>query len=204
MSDARFDAGKPRPDPPVVPGGYTLRLTVEGRSTTQPLTVELDPRTPVSESVLEEELAYGLGVRAQLARIVDMVETIRGVQDQVKDRNAQLAENPDASELVDLGKKLIADLNAIEEEIHNPHAEVDYDVLAGRHGGAKMYSRVAWLVELAGDHDGPPTQGMLEVAAEIEQQLAAQEAALAGLMSEDLAKLNELAKEGAVPYVVTP
>ncbi len=204
MSDARFDSGKPRPDPPVVPGDYTLRLTVEGRSTTQPLIVELDPRLSVSESDLKEELIYGLGVRAQLARIVDMVETIRGVRNQVKDRNARLAEKADASELVDLGKKLIADLNAVEEEIHNPHAEVDYDVLAGRHGGAKMYSRAAWLVEMSGDHDGPPTQGMVEVAAEIEQQLAAQEAALAGLLSEDLAKLNELAKEEGVPYVVTP
>jgi hypothetical protein len=204
MPDARFDSGKPRPDPPVVPGDYTLRLTVEGRSTTQPLIVELDPRLSVSESDLKEELIYGLGVRAQLARIVDMVEAIRGVRNQVKDRNARLAENPDASELVDLGKKLIADLNAVEEEIHNPHAEVDYDVLAGRHGGAKMYSRVAWLLELSGDHDGPPTQGMLEVADLIEQQLAAQEAALAGLISEDLAKLNEFAKEGDVPYVVTP
>jgi hypothetical protein len=81
---------------------------------------------------------------------------------------------------------------------------VDYDVLAGRHGGAKMYSRVAWLLELSGDHDGPPTQGMLEVAADLERQLTAQEAALAGLLSEDLAKLNELAKEEDVPYVVTP
>ncbi len=47
-------------------------------------------------------------------------------------------------------------------------------------------------------------EGMLEVAAELEEQLTAQGAALAGLMSEDLAKLKELAKEDDVPYVVTP
>jgi hypothetical protein len=188
----------------VVPGDYTLRLVVEGRSTTQPLIVELDPRLSVSESDLKEELVYGLGVRSQLARIVDMVETIRGVRDQIKDRNARLADNPDASELVDLGKKLIADLNAVEEEIHNPHAEVDYDILAGRHGGAKMYSRTDWLLEISGDHDGPPTQGMLEVAAEVERELAQQESVLDGLLSDDLGRLNELAREGDVPYVVTP
>jgi hypothetical protein len=204
MSDARFDSGTPQPGPPVVPGDYTLRLVVEGRSTTQPLIVELDPRLSVSESDLKEELVYGLGVRSQLARIVDMVETIRGVRDQIKDRNARLADNPDASELVDLGKKLIADLNAVEEEIHNPHAEVDYDILAGRHGGAKMYSRTDWLLEISGDHDGPPTQGMLEVAAEVERELAQQESVLDGLLSDDLGRLNELAREGDVPYVVTP
>jgi hypothetical protein len=63
---------------------------------------------------------------------------------------------------------------------------------------------VAWLLELSGDHDGPPTQGMVEVAAEIERELAQQESALDGLLSEDLGRLNELAKEEGVPYVVKP
>jgi photosystem II stability/assembly factor-like uncharacterized protein len=204
MPDARFDTGTPRPGPLVVPGDYTLRLTVDGRSITQPLTVDLDPRSSASQSDLEEQLAFSLGVRAQLARIVDMVETIRGVREQVKDRNARLAENPDALELADLGKNLVAALNAVEEEIHNPHAEVDYDVLGGRHGGAKMYSRLSWLFNTSGDHDGPPTQGMLEVAADIEGQLSQQESVLDGLLANDLARLNELASDLDIPYVVTP
>jgi photosystem II stability/assembly factor-like uncharacterized protein len=204
MPDARFDTGKPMPGPLVVPGDYTLRLAVEGRSKTQPLTVELDPRSSASASDLQQQLDFALGVRGQLARIADMVESIRGIREQVKDRNERLAENPDASELVELGKKLIADLTAVEEEIHNPHAEVNYDVLAGRHGGAQMYSRLSWLFSTSGDHDGPPTQGMLEVAADIEGQLKQQESALDGLLSDDLARLNELASELEVPYVVTP
>jgi hypothetical protein len=81
---------------------------------------------------------------------------------------------------------------------------VNYYILGGRHGGAMLCSRVSDLFTTSGGHDGPPTQGMLEVADAIGQQLAAQEAALAGLMSEDLARLNELAKEADVPYVVTP
>jgi hypothetical protein len=203
MPDARFDTGTPRPGPLVVPGDYTLRLTVDGRSISQPLKVKLDPRTSVSQPDLEAQLTFALGVREQLARIVDMVETIRSIREQVKNRNARLAEKEDASELVDLGTQLIADLNAIEEKIHNPHAEVDYDVLAGRHGGAQMYSRLSWLFYTSGDHDGPPTQGMLEVAADIERELAQQESVLDGLVTDDLARLNHLAGELDVPYVVT-
>ncbi len=105
---------------------------------------------------------------------------------------------------VALGGKLIEDLSAVEEKIHNPHAEVDYDVLGGRHGGAMLYSRLSWLFMTSGAHDGPPTQGMQEVAAAIEEQLVAQEAALAALLSEDLANINALAKERAVPFVLTP
>ena len=147
---------------------------------------------------------YAFGVREKLTTIVEMAKTIRGLREQIEDRNALLAENPEASELVTLGEKLIADLDAIEEKIHNPHAEVDYDILGGRHGGAMLYSQLIWLFELAADLDGPPTQGMLEVAADLERQLTAQEAALAGLLSGDLAKLNELAILKDVPYVVTP
>ena len=185
-------------------GDYTLRLTVDGRISTQSLRVEPDPRSSASASDLEEAMDYAFGVREKLATIVEMAGTIRGLSQQIRDRNARLAEDPDALELITLGEKLIADLDAIEVKIHNPHAEVDYDILGGRHGGAMLYSRLVWLFELAGDLDGPPTQGMLEVAADLEQQLAVQEAELAELLSEDLTKLNELAKEKDVPYVVAP
>jgi photosystem II stability/assembly factor-like uncharacterized protein len=201
---ARIDTGRPRPGPLTLPGEYTLRLTVEGRSSTQPLRVELDPRSSASVADLEQQNTYALGVRSRMTRIVAMVETIRGLREQVTDRNTRFASDPDAGDLVARGKKFIEDLNAVEEKIHNPHAEVNYDILGGRHGGAMLYSRLSWLFMTSGDHDGPPTQGMLEVADAIEQQLAVHEAVLAGLISEDLAKLNELAKEGDVPYVVTP
>ena len=201
---ARFDTGAPRPGPLVLPGDYTLRLTVEGRSSTQPLRVELDPRSSASAADLEAQLAFALGVREQLAKISSMVEKIRSLREQVKDRNERLASDPDAKELLALGEEFIEGLDAVEEEIHNPHAEVNYDVLAGRHGGAKLYSRLSWLFVGAGDHDGPPTQGMREVAAELGEELAGQEAALEALLSGDLAKLNALAEELGVPYVLSP
>ena len=81
---------------------------------------------------------------------------------------------------------------------------MNYDVLAGRYGGSKLYSRLDWLFTGAEDHDGPPTQGMREVAAELGEELAAQDAALDGLLSGELAELNGLAEERDVPYVVVP
>ena len=202
MPDARFDTGTPRPGPLVLPGDYTLRLTVGGRASTQPLRVEPDPRSKASAADLEQQHAFAMGVRLQMARIVAMVETIRGLREQVTDRNTRLASNPDAKELLALGEKLIEDLNAVEEKIHNPHAEVDYDVLGGRHGGAMLYSRLSWLFMTSGAHDGPPTQGMREVADAIEAELVEQESTLDAVVSGDLAQLNKLASELALPYVL--
>jgi hypothetical protein len=50
-----------------------------------------------------------------MARIVEMVEKIRGVRDQVADRNTRLGSDADAKELVARGEKLIESLNAVEE-----------------------------------------------------------------------------------------
>jgi hypothetical protein len=133
-----------------------------------------------------------------------MVETIRGIRSQLEDRNQRLADDPEATELVTAGETLIAGLTAVEEAIHNPHAEVDYDILGGRHGGAKLYSRLSWLFDIASQHDGPPTQGMVEVAEELATGLEKQETVLDRLVEEDLARLNALAQEKGVPYIVTP
>jgi len=201
---SRIDTGTPRPGPLVLPGTYTLRLTVDGQSMTSPLEVVLDPRSSVGRSDLEAQLALALEIREALGRIAAMVENIRDIRKQVMDRNERLASNPAATDLVQLGEQLVTDLTAVEEAIHNPHAEVDYDILGGRHGGAKLYSRLSWLYVGAGAHDGPPTQGMEEVSAELLRELSAQEAALDGLVSGDLAELNTMAGELAVPYVIAP
>ena len=203
-SDARFDTGTPRTGPLASPGEYTLRLTVDGRKTTQPLRVDADPRSSASVDDIEAQVAFALESRAQLARITAMVETIRGLRSQLTDRNQRLANDLAAAELVAAGEELIAGLTAIEEAIHNPHAEVDYDVLGGRHGGARLWSRVSWLFNSSSEHDGPPTQGMEEVGAELAAELARQESAFDALVSEDLARINELASELSIQYVLTP
>jgi hypothetical protein len=45
---------------------------------------------------------------------------------------------------------------------------------------------------------------MTEVGGELATELAEQEAVLDVLLSQDLARLNDLAKNQGVPYVVTP
>jgi hypothetical protein len=47
--------------PAVLPGEYTVRLTVSGRTYTQPLTVKMDPRAPISGAGLK--LQHDIGVR---------------------------------------------------------------------------------------------------------------------------------------------
>jgi hypothetical protein len=201
---SRTDVGDPRRGFPVPPGDYTLRLTVEGRSHERPLRVVPDPRSRATAAELEAQFAFNLEIRDRMTRIAGMAETIRGLRAALSARVAELRSNSGAAELVALGERILPGLDAVEGAIHNPKAEVGYDILAGRDGGAKLYSRLGWLLAVARDHDGPPTQGMQEVGADLAGELAAQEAALDALLSGDLAKLNALAAERGIPFVAVP
>ena len=92
-------------------------------------------------------------------------------------------------------------LDTLEEKLHNPKAEVTYDILAQR-GGAKLYSQFAFLFETVKDGDGLPTQGIREVYAEQTRALQQLGSALNGLVSGELAKLNETAKHLDIPNII--
>jgi photosystem II stability/assembly factor-like uncharacterized protein len=199
---AKIDGGSPREGPLARPGDYTLRLNVGGRTYTQLLRVEADPRATASASDIEASVTFALEVRDRLTEIVEMVETIRRLRGQLESANELMRSDPDKSKLVELGGSVIARLTAIEEEIHNPRAQVAYDVLA-QQGGAKLYSRMAsWLYDVIKEHDGPPTQGTREVADETAIALSEQQKALQDLVSGEIARLNALAAAKGVPFII--
>ncbi len=58
--------GAPRP-PRVTPGSYTLKLTVDGKSFTQPLQVTMDPRSTTTAAILAQQQKLGLQIYAEAA-----------------------------------------------------------------------------------------------------------------------------------------
>ena len=204
VAGSRVDTGEPPPGPLALPGQYTVRLTVDGNTSSRPLVLEADPRVETDAAALEAQLEFALELRDHMSRIADMVASVRGLREQLHDRAAHLAGREDAADLRELTGQLVGTLDDIERTLHNPDAEVTYDILAGRDGGAKLYSRLAWLAMGADEHDGPPTQGMREVAAELGAILEALEARLQTLVADDLPRLDALAAELGLGFVVAP
>ena len=187
----------------LLPGTYSLRLTLDGKTLTTAVRVRLDPRVQETPAALEEQLKQALGLRDEIGRLSGMVKQIRSVRTQLVRRNVLLADRANAQPLVQQSKELIAKLDAVEEKLHNPKAEVSYDILAMR-GGARLYSRMISLYEWFHDSDGPLTQGMKEVATEHADELKKYAAEFQTLLTGDLVKLNELAKKLEVPGILVP
>lgn len=60
----------------ILPGEYTVTLTVDGKSQTEPLTVRMDPRVHVSEEALKEQLDLAQSVDSTLSLATSTSESI--------------------------------------------------------------------------------------------------------------------------------
>ena len=62
--------------PFVAPGSYTVRLTVDGNGSEQPLAVKLDPRSKINESDLKLQTDYSMMCYQAYHELQDMRESI--------------------------------------------------------------------------------------------------------------------------------
>jgi hypothetical protein len=142
-------------------------------------------------------------VRDDFAKLVGTVQQLQAVRKQLRERNELVELVAKAEPLVKASNDLIAKLNALEEKLHNPKAQVTYDIFAAK-GGAKLYSQYAFLFDVVKDGDGPPTQGMSSVYAILAAELEKLVGEFQGIVGGDLAKLNEQAKSLEMPTVIVP
>jgi photosystem II stability/assembly factor-like uncharacterized protein len=204
IKGGKIDTGDPADGPRVAPGTYTVRLTAAGQTLTARLKVVADPRGDRPQHDLDAQAAFAVRVRDDISRLTDLVNQLRSVRDQLKARTAALeARKSDAAvaELIKSSEAAIKRTDAIEDKLHNPTAEVVYDILAMR-GGTRLYSRLSPLQMWAEEAEGAPTAGMTQVLAEEEKELTALEAETQAFISSDVASLNQRATQANVPYVI--
>jgi photosystem II stability/assembly factor-like uncharacterized protein len=204
IKNGRIDTGDPKEGPRVPPGSYTVKLTAGGRPLTAPLKVVADPRGDLSQTDLDAQAAFAVKVRDDISRLSDVVNQLRSVQDQLKARNTVLAPRkgePGIADLIGEAEATIKKAFVIESKLHNPTAEVVYDILAMR-GGARLYSRLAPLQMWAVEANGAPTAGMTQVLAEQEKELAALEAETKQFMNGDVSRINKSATDLKLPFVI--
>lgn len=200
VPDVRMDTGDPGDGPLAPPGAYTLRLTVDGKTYETEARVLPDPRVNLSQAELQQQYEFATGLRDDISRLAGMIIQLRSVRKQLSDRNGLLENSSNADQLVKDSNTLIEKINAFEKKIHNPDAEVVYDILAFK-GGARLYSRLSLLYLFSVDSDGLPTQGMKETAAAEKAELESYDTEWKQIVAQ-LSALNDAARKADLPTVI--
>ncbi|HYV39733.1 MAG TPA: hypothetical protein VE988_28855 [Gemmataceae bacterium] len=204
IDGVKLDGGNPKVGPLALPGRYKLKLTVDGKVMPEgSVEVLPDPRVKMSLEDYAEQFKFQVALREDIGKLTSTVEKLRSLKKQLVARGDLLKDVAKAKELNEESKKLIDKLDALEEKLHNPKAEVVYDILAQK-GGAKLYSQLAMLYDWAGDSDGPITQGMKEVYAEHQKELEKLNGEWRKVVADDVARTNRLAASLELPTVYVP
>jgi hypothetical protein len=95
--------------PMAVPGNYIVKLTANGKSSTQPLTIKLDPRVKTSQDALARQFSLASKLAARLGEVSVALQQAGDVRKQIDARKKEASGNTELlSAWEELEKKLEA------------------------------------------------------------------------------------------------
>ena len=200
----KADMGDPETGPLALPGSYTLELDADGHRATTTLEILADPRSTISADELRANHALAIRTRDALTRLSRSIDRVRAVREQLDVFAKHAASLPNSTALIAAIDAASTQVNVVEGTLHNPEAVVNYDILSGRGGGAKLYSQLAPLYSWINDSDHTPTQSMLDRADVLLAELAQRETAIAALRDDELAKVEAEAEKLGLARILIP
>ena len=204
IKGGKIDTGDPAGGPRAVPGNYTVRLSVDGRILTSSLAVRPDPASGATPADLDAQLTFALRVRDAISKLTGIVNQVRSVREQLQARSKALdsrRSEPGVADLLQRSAAIVERSTALENKLHNPTAEIVYDILAMR-GGTRLYSRLSPLHLWAAEGEGRPTAGMQQVLDEQEAELGRLADETERFMRDEVEPINAAAARLALPFVI--
>ncbi len=179
--------------PMALPGRYTVRLEVGGRTYEQPFRLEVDPRSRVTPAALREQFAFLERIRDTVNAATTMLIRLRNVHTQLDERLASLPAASDARGGLDaLARRIFA----AEDSLFELRLQADEDALVYP---PRAVERISALMGVVDGVDARPTAQSYQVfdmfAPEVQRELRAAAAALEGVTAVNAA----LSQAGQAP-----
>lgn len=198
---AVFNEGEKRP-PKVAPGSYQARLTVDGRSLTQPFEVKANPTVGTSaedlraQYVLLEEIRDGLSqTHETVMKIRDLKAQIKSIDDHARKIGKGDATGPKA-------KALNEKLDAVEGKLINPEIKSNEDDL---NYVPKLDHDFTNLAGEVGSADTKPTAAASAYYQVLKKQLDSVLAEFHEVVNRDLADFNATVQgQKLAPVILLP
>ncbi len=184
--------------PLVAPGTYTVRVTMDGKSYSQPLKVLASPRSPESAVQTAARVKLLLHIRDDITSVSDMVNQLEWLRQQLQTIEAMFkSEKPsDSKPLIQRIMQLTTDINNVETKLLSPGlTNSDEKSFLGRYG---LYLHLIWLNgeigtgagDVYGDPGYPPTDASLQVLHMLDGELDAARKQYGELMQKTLPQFN--------------
>jgi hypothetical protein len=181
--------------PFAVPGTYRVRLTVDGKTLTQPVTIRKHPLyTDVTLADLREQFDLAIQIRDKVSEANTAVIQIRDLKRQTADR---LTKSQDLA-LKTAGDSLTKHLSQVEEAIYQVRNQSGQDPL---NFPIRINNRLATLLRTVTTGDGKPIGAARPIFTDLSAELKVETDRLAKVLADDLVRLNGELKRLGFPDV---
>ena len=185
--------------PMAVPGTYHVKLTANGFTETRDIVVNKDPRVPSTVADLQKQFDLALKLRDELTQADTIVAEIRGIRTTIDERLKATSVSGDST-ITAAAQSTKDKLTTIEETVYQVKNRSDQDPL---NFPIRLNNYIAALGRSVMSGDYAPTAQAYEIDKELAGRLVAQQKAFDGVVSDDLAKLNDaLKKKNEKPVTV--
>ncbi|HKB80538.1 MAG TPA: glycosyl hydrolase [Thermoanaerobaculia bacterium] len=182
--------------PMVVPGTYTVRLTV-GNEPPQTATFDLkaDPRSSATPADLKAQFDFVQGVKSKLSEVNQQIGRIMDTKKSMADIKKRAGENKEVKAAADeLDKKLTAIEEALyQTKNHAPEDPLNFPI--------KLNDKLAGVADSAMIGENAPTAQQIAVRDELVSQIDAELAKLKTVWDTDLPAFNKLVRDQNIPAV---
>jgi len=173
--------------PWVMPGNYTVKLIVNGKIYSQPLSVKMDPRIKTSIAELETQKSLSLLCYNNRKEISKLLNEVENIHKQVKELSANSKD------------ELISDLNELDEKVESfEHSKIRSNK-ADLH---QLYSSFESLFHSLQESDMPPKMQIINAVNENETKMKKTKKDWNYIKKFDIPALNKKLKEKAYQQII--
>ncbi|HWC17392.1 MAG TPA: hypothetical protein VG498_10265, partial [Terriglobales bacterium] len=185
--------------PVAVPGNYQVRLTVHGKTYTQPLEVKADPRLKVEQADLQKQFDLLLQIRDQVTRIDEAINQMNSVKKQVDDLEKRLPKDDHGKAIRDASRNLTQKIEPIQDALIQSKAKSSQDVL---NYPIRLNNELVALAGSVSSADAAPTEQSHQVFNLLKQRSDEFVSKWDELVRSDVASFNQLVRQQDVQAII--
>ena len=181
--------------PHVVPGDYTARISVGGKTSEAVFSLKSDPRITASAAEITEWSGRIDETTDLLENVLVSLQQLRKAQGQIR---SLMGEFPEDSDLQQSGREALNVMEAWDHQIIQPLHETYEDEDAWE---TMLAGQIRYLLEVIDSTGAPVTDGAISRLADLKSDWATLESLLGEIRSNHIDPINAWARENSVPHI---
>lgn len=191
----------PAAGPKAVPGTFKIRLTAGKLVLTESFELRADPRWEVPVSDLQGTFDLAVEIRDMITGFQKVIERIRSVRKQVVETAELAVKNGFPDDIKSSADALGSKLTLLEDLLVNNSIKSRQDPIGMER---RLSNRMGRLYQVVRGHDAGPTGGMKERFADLKKEYDLNMKSYDELISQDLARFNDLLDKERVGHILLP